>query len=499
MPSVETQTETDFGAMLSEKPCVCSQCGHVWVSCSETSDHALLESSDEEDPDHGDDEDPEEDTASELSCTPLFDEDPEDVEEYIHKEIHAWLSFPSNLRRFSAANIESLIAADVLAVLMDEWVDSGICVESDRPDVADWVQAVVHEHLSYHVEVPPRQGGRPEPLTALRRAKLHNKLRQLDAAQRAAPAQRSPEWFLQRYNLLTASNAYKAFGSEAQKNSLIVEKCQSYDEFVAESAKRGGLGHGTAMGWGIKYEPLTAMLYERMNPGTTLGEYGCMVHPDWPFLGASPDGVNVEPASEKYGRMVEIKNIVNRDITGIPLEHYWIQMQIQMEVCDLDECDFVETRFKEFAGGKREYLLSTHEWKGVVLLFTPPALTDPVDVCKDKKAFYVHFICDQGEETDIQTSTDRWMQEQKDRYGAEGFVLSDTAYWYLDQYSCVLVKRNQEWFDAVVHELEEMWSIVQAERATGCDHRRPKRRGGGGGERASASRGKLLVDVNKLD
>jgi hypothetical protein len=234
-----------------------------------------------------------------------------------------------------------------------------------------------------------------------------------------------------------------------------------------------------------------------MNPGTRLGEYGCMVHPDWPFLGASPDGINVEPASEKYGRMVEIKNIVNRDITGIPLEHYWIQMQIQMEVCDLDECDFVETRFKEFAGGKQEYLLSTHEWKGVVLLFTPPALTNPVDVCKDKKAFYVHFICDQGEETHIQTSTNQWMQEQKDRYGAEGFVLSDTAYWYLDQYSCVLVKRNQEWFDAVVPELEELWSIVQAERATGCDHRRPKRRGAG--ERASSVRGKLMVDVTKLD
>ena len=52
--------------------------------------------------------------------------------------------------------------------------------------------------------------------------------------------------------------------------------------------------------------------------------------------------------------MVEIKNIVNREITGRPKEEYWIQTQIQMEVCDLDECDFVETRFKEY-DSKEDY------------------------------------------------------------------------------------------------------------------------------------------------
>jgi len=35
-------------------------------------------------------------------------------------------------------------------------------------------------------------------------------------------------------------------------------------------------------------------------------------------------------------------------ITGIPKEDYYIQMQLQMEVCDLNECDFVETKFIEY-------------------------------------------------------------------------------------------------------------------------------------------------------
>ena len=52
--------------------------------------------------------------------------------------------------------------------------------------------------------------------------------------------------------------------------------------------------------------------------------------------------------------MLEIKNIVNREINGIPKKEYWIQMQLQMEVCDLGECDFLETRFKEII--KKKYI-----------------------------------------------------------------------------------------------------------------------------------------------
>jgi len=46
--------------------------------------------------------------------------------------------------------------------------------------------------------------------------------------------------------------------------------------------------------------------------------------------------------------MIEVKNVVSRVITGIPKEDYYIQMQLQMEVCDLNECDFVETKFIEY-------------------------------------------------------------------------------------------------------------------------------------------------------
>ena len=75
---------------------------------------------------------------------------------------------------------------------------------------------------------------------------------------------------------------------------------------------------------------------------TKVYDYGCLPHPKYKFLAASPDGINDDPESPLFGRMLEIKNVVSRKITGIPKKEYWIQMQLQMEVCDLDECDFLE-------------------------------------------------------------------------------------------------------------------------------------------------------------
>ena len=46
--------------------------------------------------------------------------------------------------------------------------------------------------------------------------------------------------------------------------------------------------------------------------------------------------------------MVEIKNVVSREINQNPKMEYYIQMQMQMEVCDLDSCDFIETKFVEY-------------------------------------------------------------------------------------------------------------------------------------------------------
>ena len=58
---------------------------------------------------------------------------------------------------------------------------------------------------------------------------------------------------------------------------------------------------------GNKYEDVSIMFYEHKY-NTKIRDYGCIQHDTYKFLGASPDGINVEPNSELYGRMLEIKN-----------------------------------------------------------------------------------------------------------------------------------------------------------------------------------------------
>ena len=48
-------------------------------------------------------------------------------------------------------------------------------------------------------------------------------------------------------------------------------------------------------------------------------------------------------------------------------------------------------------------------------------------------------------------------------------------YWYLEDYSCVLVPRNRKWFQAALPQLQDLWNTVLTERETGYDHRKPKK------------------------
>ena len=49
-------------------------------------------------------------------------------------------------------------------------------------------------------------------------------------------------------------------------------------------------------------------------------------------------------------------------------------------------------------------------------------------------------------------------------------------YWYLHDYSCVLVPRNKKWFEHILPKIRDLWDTVLKERQTGYDHRRPKKK-----------------------
>ena len=113
------------------------------------------------------------------------------------------------------------------------------------------------------------------------------------------PVQRTPAWYLFRWNLITASNAWKVFESQSAVNQLIYEKCQP----LKTSIECTLVNTSTAMLWGQKYEPFSVLLYEaKFN--TVVEDFGCIQHSKYNFLGASPDGIIVNKESDRYGRML---------------------------------------------------------------------------------------------------------------------------------------------------------------------------------------------------
>lgn len=294
------------------------------------------------------------------------------------------------------------------------------------------------------------------------------------------PVQRTPEWYSFRWNLITASNAWKAFESQSFVNQLIYEKCQplkTADEnaLIDEPVKM--VNTNTPLHWGQKYEPVSILLYESMYD-TQIEDFGCIQHPVHTFLGASPDGINVDSSSERYGRMLEIKNVVSRDINGIPKKEYWVQMQLQMEVCDLNDCDFLETKFTEYNstqsfdddsimdenGVKNVCMSKDNKRKGMIISFHR----------KDGTPFYIYKPLNIISEDDIQ----RWEEEEIEKYEAAPYhyIFIKFIYWKLEVLSCVFVQRNKEWFKNNIGQLEKVWKTIEQERITGYEHRAPNKK-----------------------
>lgn len=293
------------------------------------------------------------------------------------------------------------------------------------------------------------------------------------------PIQRTDEWYKFRWNLITASNAWKAFESQSTINQLIYEKCQplktSDDDLNGDKVKM--VNTNTPLHWGQKYEPLSILLYER-SYNTKVEDFGCIQHPKYKFIGASPDGIVVNTNSDRFGRMLEIKNVVSREINGIPKKEYWVQMQLQMEVCDLNECDFLETKFVEYPD-RHSYeadtkidekcinditISSDGKQKGIIIYFHT----------NDGKPFYAYKPLNL---TSSQQILD-WEEEMISLYQSEKYKYTflKFIYWKLQVFSCILVLRKQDWFQNNIGQLEKVWKTIEEERITGYEHRAPNKK-----------------------
>jgi len=319
--------------------------------------------------------------------------------------------------------------------------------------VEEVVDYVVHYFIKYIMNY--RHYSNDSSLFELDKIFIDKQL--IDLKNRYQPPQKSDEWYKYRHQLITASSAWKILDSQSNQNSYIYSKCTP---LCLEKFKTVNIN--SPFHWGNKYEPVSVLYYENKY-NTIVADYGCIKHADYDFIGASPDGINVKRDSPKYGRMLEIKNIVNRDITGSPKKEYWIQMQLQMEVCNLDFCDFLECRFKEYEDEEAFYADGTfthttdNKEKGIMIHFYE----------NDEHIYeYAPFACnketyDRWEEKIMEKHEDTWVK---------------TIYWYLEEVSCVVVKRNKFWFQEALPHFSNIWETIAYEKTNGYSHRKAKKR-----------------------
>ena len=143
--------------------------------------------------------------------------------------------------------------------------------------------------------------------------------------------QRTPAWYEVRKTLMTASESSAALGIKpfngfrgCPREDLLMKKLNVIPVV------------GMPLQHGIKYETEAAELAMSIL-GERMFDFGLVVHNDYPWLAASPDGIT------SRGYAIEIKCPLRRKIIpGHVPSHYYPQIQVQMEVCNVDFCYFIQ-------------------------------------------------------------------------------------------------------------------------------------------------------------
>lgn len=305
-----------------------------------------------------------------------------------------------------------------------------------------------------------------------------------------SPVQRTTPWYEMRNNKITASDGgcVLGFNHFDFPYKFLLKK-------LADSPFTGAKNcyHGK------KYETIATMIYKyRFN--VTIKDFGLMGHKKYKFLGASPDGIigkykfDEQHLTKYVGRMLEIKCPVSRkfehegDLFSICPKYYWAQVQLQLECCDLDECDFWQCKITEYSSrdafindsSKKEPFRSKkyNFEKGCVIQVLPRKYM--VEILQNQenyeKIVYDHakFIYPPSVEmtplecdmwiTDILSKKDFGTKKEDEALGKDylgDYYFDRVFYWKIQKTSCVTILRDQKWFEESLPKLERMWNYIE--------------------------------------
>jgi putative phage-type endonuclease len=249
------------------------------------------------------------------------------------------------------------------------------------------------------------------------------------------PEQRSQEWYELRNGMITTSDWGSVFSDKKYKNpyssrkELVLKKCGISKPFTGNIYTE----------WGIKYEAVANSIYEKKYD-TTIIEFGLIQHSMYDYLGASPDGISMD------GIMLEIKCPPKRAISDKVPGYYWVQVQGQLETCNLERCDFLQCKLVEYE--LFEYLQDENPYRGCVI--------DYMNTNTNKlEYFYSEFCLDSNQINEWDESLEI----------GDHLINKNKSFWYLQQITCIPIYRDREWFAQALPELTQFWNEVLGHRS----------------------------------
>lgn len=253
--------------------------------------------------------------------------------------------------------------------------------------------------------------------------------------------QRSDEWFNVRKNLITASDMAQALnkGKFGSQKDFLIKKINN----LIENNNTYVQSDNVALLWGVKYEEVANKIYMKRNK-VEVFEFGLIKHPTISCFGASPDGIS------ELGIMLEIKCPFKRKIDGSIPEQYWMQIQGQLEVCDLEECDYLECKLRQY-NNEADFLSDSHtdyiltkdlNEKGIIIEYK-----------KNGERNYLY--------SDLNKTISELVEWKEDIITEFDYTIEyEIVYWRLDEYFCKRVYRDKEFFNKNIENLKYLWDKI---------------------------------------
>jgi len=273
--------------------------------------------------------------------------------------------------------------------------------------------------------------------TAVGWASQPSELRRLAAEQvlaRPQIPQRTPAWYAQGKEVLTASEFAKLYGSPRCVSQLVMSKVPNPSAPAATNRLACMTCEMGPCDGGIRFEPVVKQILER-KWGAKIAEAGRIMHPTDTHIAASPDGIILEAEDNaRVGRLLEIKCPITRVIGGGIPHDYWCQMQVQMEVTGVGECEYVEVKIQSLQGSETDLsgVVHGHLW----LLQNP-------QTCEMRYAY---------------------TEPEAAALKASGWDTTETIPWRLADMYAVTVTRDMGWFQETAELRRQLWENVEKAR-----------------------------------